>query len=128
MIKFNFAHICEDVYLLQNGTPAVIGIFSEIIGENKPIIRPKMALILNFTPNDKEPHIIDIVIKSPSGEKIKEYKGNKVGLQEEQDQNLGFIMDFYNIKLEEEGVYNFEIFIDNNLITTLPLVFTVKTK
>ena len=126
MIKLNFAHLCEYAFILNNNTPGIIGIFSKITSKSKPVIRDNIAVILNINPNDTDEHIVRIVLKSPSGSETLNPIEGEIGPAYNKDQSLGLIINIQNIKLEEEGVYNIEIFVDEKRIETLSFTFEVE--
>ncbi len=120
-MKINFAHICESAFIIQNGTPGVIGIFSRIKSQALPAFRDNTTIIVNFGPNDKKQHIVSVSGKSPSGIEIVKPVDQKVGPSLNENSNLGMILEIKNIEFNEVGRYLFEIFIDGNKLGILPL-------
>lgn len=128
MVKLNFAHLCEYASILQNGTPIIIGIFSEISASSLPVTRINTALVLNFNIDDKDSHRVKITIKSPSGKEIMTPFQRDIGPVKDVNQNLGIVLSIGNIKIEEEGMFNVEIIVDDKVLRKLPFTFSISKK
>lgn len=119
MVSLNFAHICEYAFLLENKSPGIIGVFSNIETSKVPLLVPHITVIVNIKPNDTNPHKLLMTVKSPSEKEVLKPLQKEVGPVESADKNFGLIINIANLKLEEEGIYNFDIFIDGKKLTNL---------
>lgn len=120
MLEINFAHVCESAYFLENKTPAIIGIFSRIFTKELPLVIPRVTIIVEFIPSDKEIYNIEIQFISPSNKVITSFKSS-IGPPEEGDERLGIVTDLSNIKLEEEGKYQVKILSADKELKTIPI-------
>ena len=124
MVKLNYAHLCDYAFILGNGTPAIIGIFSEIKASSLPIIRTTTSIAINLFVDDEDVHSLDVSIISPSGKPVIspfkqsiQKKGNSLG--------IGSMINIGSLRLEEEGIYKISIEVDEKLLKTLLFSITI---
>lgn len=128
MVKLNFSHLCEYASILDNGTPIIIGIFSKMTAPSLPIIRDNISLVLNFNMDDKETHHLKLLMKSPSGKEIMPVFKRDIGPVKELGESFGFLLDIGKLKIEEEGIFNIEIIVDDKTLGKLPFTFNISKK
>jgi len=124
---FNFAHICENASITSDGRVNILGIFTSIIASSKLFVYGPFSVVFNFTPGDKNPHELKILIRSLSNEDIFNFD-DKIGPATDDNSALGYILNIRRVKLEEEGEHFIVFYVDNNLIHKLSFNFIVKTK
>lgn len=125
MAKLNFIHICEYAFLSQNGTPCIIGIFNRMLVKQAPFIRPSTGLVFEFEADREREYRIEIKCKSPSGRDAVETIERNLVSKDESKKNLGVIVMIQNLKLEEEGDYNFEIYTDGEKMGHISINFAI---
>lgn len=124
-MKLNFAHICERAFISEYNIPSIIGIFSKVRAASLPATRRNTGVILNFNPEDTNKHSVLLELKSPSGKKITERKIDMESA-DSTDGSLGFVSNFPNLALEEEGIYVFSVIMDENKDKFTELKFSVE--
>ena len=67
-ITIEFAHICENVLVANNGNLSIINIFNQIISSNFPAIHPVLFIVVGATGDEGE-YEVNIEIKKERGEK-----------------------------------------------------------
>ena len=125
MARLKFSLFCEHSIMSKEGTPSFVGVFSEIIGKVLPVLRGEMVVVISVYPDDTEKHEIKVAIQSPDGQEIKSFKNN-VGPALSKENDIGFILNIQNFKFEKEGLYNFDIFVDNQKVGTAPLMIKIE--
>jgi hypothetical protein len=124
-VKNNFALICNEVEFGVTGTPSFKGVFTELrYAGALPIKRDKFNVVVNFSPEDKESHNIQVFIKSPTGENIANSREQNIILNEKADaatDALGYIVEFKDVLFKEEGTYLVQFLIDGHLFEELKL-------
>ena len=125
MLKLNFVHVCEQAFVSEYGLPNIIGIFSRIRAVSLPAKRNNISLVLNFAPGDEKKHTVLVKLRTPNGKYIFEKKGD-IGPVASTDQNLGLVLNLQNLKLEEAGIYTFEVNVDNNKVAEPTFTLTVE--
>jgi len=128
MVRLNFSHLCEYASILDNGTPIIIGIFSEMTAPFLPVVRNNVSLVLNFSMEDKDTHHLKVTIKSPSDKEIMPAFERDIGPVEELDKRLGVLVSIGNLKIEEEGTFNIEIIVDDKTLEKVPFIFNISKK
>ncbi len=124
MPKLTLALLCEYAFLLQNGTPGIIGIFTGIQAKEIPAVRPTTALVIEFQPEEKKKYNVEIICKSPSGKDVIE-KQNHILNGDSPKKRAGLIVNLSNLTLREEGEYRIDIFVDGNKAGDLPFNFSI---
>ena len=125
MARLNFALFCEHSVMSREGTPSFIGIFSEIIGKSLPVLRGEMVVVVSVYPDDIKKHEIKIVVRSPDGQEIKSFLNN-IGPAASKEKDIGFILNVPNFRFEREGLYDFDVLIDNQKVGTAPLIVKIE--
>ena len=126
MIKINYSHLCEKAFLSQNGNLNLIGIFERIIAQKLPLVFPQLAIVSSLE-GDHGQHKMTIKIINAHNKKeiikaiqlnidIKPVKKENAA----QKQNLRIIGEINNLKIEEIGHYEIQIFLNNELVYTTP--------
>ncbi|NQV00451.1 MAG: hypothetical protein HQ538_06955 [Parcubacteria group bacterium] len=126
MVKLNFAHICEYASILRNGNPIISGIFSEIIARSLPYTHPGMFFVLEFSVDDKNSHSLEIIVKSPTGEKIAPSFKQSIESLRDKKAKTGVVLELRNLKINKEGKYNIETIIDNKTLGTSSFIVSKK--
>jgi hypothetical protein len=126
MAILNYSFLCEQAIISREHVPSFISVFSEILVKKIPFTHNQINVVINFHLNDSEKSGVGelkLILKSPSG-KVgtpikstvkKDVEGNDIGLITKVSQ-----------KFDEEGQYEFEIFLDGKEMGKIPLL--VKTK
>ena len=117
-MKLNFAHLCDSAYILDNNTPAIIGIFSIIKTKELPFLHPGMTVVAEFTPEDVNSHKLEIVLNSPSGKKMS-FHALTIGPAETAEKHLGSIFNITNIKFKEEGEHQIMVIADDKELQSI---------
>lgn len=116
----NFAHICEQAFLSQEGKLNIIGIFQNITTKKLPFAYPKITCALNL--NIREKAILKLqIVYGTSKELIAKMEGNITPKEKQiSHMEVGFMSDFQNIRFEKAGLYHFEIWINGKLERIIP--------
>lgn len=61
-ITIEFAHICENVIVAQNGNLSIINIFNQITASNFPAVHPKLTVVIGATGDEGE-YEVNVEIK-----------------------------------------------------------------
>lgn len=121
-IKINFAHICDMAFLSQGGKANIIGIFKVIFANSFPTTHPKFSIITSFSLKNWEGKHTQ-VIKIVHAEDEKEI-GHPIAIEfmaDKKMEEINFIGDIINTSFDRSGKYFVRIYIDNNLIHSVPL-------
>ena len=90
-----------------------------------PVIRPAAALVIEFEAEEKKAYKVEVTWKSPSGKDVLARTANDVIIGGDQKNKAGLIININNLKLEEEGEYTVDIFIDGDKVGNLPFSFEI---
>lgn len=120
-VSINYAFLCDQAFLSADGKLNVTGIFEEINTRSFPALHPQLFVVCQFSVDEKGswPYVIKItqkdkgqVFSSPDNIMLTSTKPNEA---------LGNIFQITQIKFDEEGEYEVEIYINNKLEKSLPL-------
>jgi hypothetical protein len=123
----NIATICEKVLQEKDETISLIRIVDRVTvtvaASSSPEVIPPMLLNLNAflsfkSGTAKGRHTIKWVLEEPSG--IRGSEQLLPALFEGEDRGANFILNL-NVTVNQEGVYWFDIFLENQLLTRIPL-------
>ncbi len=118
MNKLNYVLFCEyGIVSLDNRIPSFIGVFSKLTTQALPFTKERISVAVNFSLDSLEKdiaHDLDISVKSPSGKGVKSFKQKTE--PSSTDSSIGVLFTVNNAEFNEEGIYNFEILLDNKKI------------
>jgi hypothetical protein len=116
----NFAHICDQAFLSQDGKLNIIGIFQNIQTKKLPFNYPKITCALNLNVTQKSVLKLQIV-HGTNKELIAKMEGNITPKEDTlKHMEVGFMSDFQGIRFETAGLYHFEIWINGKLEKIIP--------
>lgn len=117
----NFAHLCEAAFLSQSGKLNIIGIFKNMTTQKLPFVYPKVSCAINLNINKESQLKIQVLCKE-SRELVAKIEGKMTPNDPKNKKvvEVGFIGDIKNIRFEKAGQYDFEIWVDNDLLKTIP--------
>lgn len=120
MSKLNFAHICDMAFLSKEDKLNVIGIFKNIGARSFPIVHPKMSCAVNIT-IDKRATLKLQILESKNKEMLSKIEAKlDPKFDKKKELEIGFIGDFVNLKFENPGIYDLEIWLDDDLVKAVP--------
>ncbi len=118
MSKLNFAHICDMAFLSKEDKLNIIGIFKAINANSFPIVHPKMTCAVNIT-IDKPATLKLQILESKNKEMLSKIEAKlDPKFDKKKEIEIGFIGDFMNLKFEKAGLYDLEIWLDDDLVAT----------
>lgn len=108
------------------GKLTIVGTFDQISSASFPIVHPSCSLAcrLRFSEKEKGTHHFKLrLIDSKGGEIIPAIEGNiNVGMPaNNQYAAINIVGNLNQLKFEKEGRYSFELYLDDEWITGLPL-------
>jgi hypothetical protein len=106
-ITIEFAHICENVLVANNGNLSIINIFNQIISSNFPAIHPIFFIVVGAT-GDEGDYEVDIEIKKEGNEKSVITQTFKMKIPKSPAQGRLFVK-FSPLILESAGSYKIVI-------------------
>ena len=108
-----------------DGKLNILGIFDRINVSQVPAVHPQMHLVLRLEaqPSERDrAHKIEIRLHDPDGATIFDVNGDIVPHGEGmQPVSTNQIQTLNNLQLDKIGTYNFDIYINNDLKSELPL-------
>lgn len=121
-IKQNFAFLCDLAFFGEGGKLNIIGIFKNINGRRLPLQHPQMFVVssISIKGSGNYEEIIKIIRIRDNVEIIDPLKFN-FAIKGEDEAEFGVLGKLTNIKFDEEGLYEVQIFINSELIKKLPL-------
>ena len=121
-VKLNFAHICDYASISEGGKLNVSGIFKSINVVKFPAIHLQMFIVVNIIVDTAGTYkeTIKFIKESDGIEIIKPLEFNLV--TNKGNSELGVFGQISNVKFNEEGIYKFKIYVNDNLIKEIPLV------
>jgi hypothetical protein len=118
-MKVNYAHICESASVSSNGNPNFIGVFNGIAAREVPTVHKQASIVINFNPEDTDPHKIKVEILSPSGKEVIKPVEGTTGPAPSKNGAIGYILNVVSMGLDEVGRYSIKFFVDDKLIHVL---------
>jgi len=120
MVELNFAHICDNAFLSQEGKINIIGDFESIY--TKPIpdtnkIFHSLFMVTNFTVSPAEYTQKTIIRNKKDNKEILNNESKRII---DKPGRIGFISNF-GVIFPEYGNYIVEIYINNEIKISLPL-------
>jgi len=98
----------------------VIGIFKNIGARSFPIVHPKMSCAVNIT-IDKRATLKLQILESKNKEMLSKIEAKlDPKFDKKKELEIGFIGDFVNLKFENPGIYDLEIWLDDDLVKAVP--------
>ena len=105
---------------------SIIGIFKNINGKTLPLQHPQMfvvsSILIKGSGNYKK--VIKLIRARDGVEIIAPLEFN-LAVKGENEAEFGVLGQLTNIKFEEAGLYEVQIFVNSELIKKLPLIITV---
>ena len=119
------AVVCDYALIDQNGKLSVIGIFERIWVDRFPAVHPRLHLVLRLKGKRTEigDHPVRIVLYDPEGREVLHSDGMvqigepPAGVTEVE---AGAVLAF-DVPLERPGTYSFDIMIDGNHLSSVPV-------
>ena len=119
-IRLNFAHICENAFLSQDGKINIIGDFDRISIKRQIPEAPlffSFYVVTNFTVDPDKQYTQEILlINTINGSEIAKQKVE----QDIKNEKIGIIAQF-NVQFPSEGLYKIVIKLNGSLYNELPL-------
>lgn len=126
-ISSNFALVCDLAFFGDAGKLSIIGIFKNINGKALPLQHPQMfvvsSILIKGSGNYKK--VIKLVRTRDGAEIISPLEFN-LAVKGESEAEFGVLGQLTNLKFDEAGLYEIQIFVNSELIKKLPLTITVK--
>ncbi len=115
MVKLVFLHLSDYAFLLENGTPGIVGIFVKLRASKLPAIRNNIGAVAKFSFGEEiKSCSVMMKIFSPDGEVVAESSEAKIGPSSGKE--LGFVTNIPSVKMEKDGTYTAEIYVDSKKI------------
>jgi hypothetical protein len=96
----------------------IIGIFKAINANSFPIIHPKLSCAVNIT-IDKPATLKLQILEAKNKEMLSKIEAKlDPKFQGKEEIEIGFIGDFMTLKFEKPGIYDLEIWLDEDLVET----------
>ncbi len=116
----NFAHICDLAFISNDGKLSIIGIFQTIQASTLPFLHPRITCAVNVS--IQQTTVIKIqIVHARTKELITKLEGRLQMPDTKQEiVDVGFMGNFQNIRFEQNGGYECEIWLDNVLERSLP--------
>lgn len=129
-MKLNFGFVCDYASFGVGGKLNILGIFKNINGLSLPIIHHQLFIVANIL-IDREgtyKEVIKLVRKEDDQEIITPLEFNLSASEQPEGKKieLGVVGQINNIKFEKSGEYEFRIFVNDELIDSIPLNVSVK--
>lgn len=126
-IKSNFAFLCDMAFFSEGGKLNIIGVFKNIFGHKLPIVHPQMYIVssVSIKGDGNYEEIIKIFRLKDNAEVVSPLKFN-LAVKGGQEAEFGIIGQLANIKFEEAGQYEVQIFINEEMIKKVPFSITIK--
>jgi len=145
MIKINFAHLCDDAFMLKDVDKAnIFGIFRVIRGRTFPLQYPKITVVIGFTAAEEKEgeHKISLkMMREKDGKEITKMeipinilkmeaykKQGYLPVKQRREQEMNVIGHMEKITFEKPGEYSVKIFFDEEEIHSLPFWVRVSQK
>jgi len=121
-IKSNFAFLCDLAFFDERKKLSIIGIFKQIEFKNIPAQYTQFFVVSSVTIKGSGDYtkVIRFVRKKDGAEIISPMRFN-ITLKGEEEAEFGVLGKVQNIKFEEDGIYEIQIFINDKNIKTLQL-------
>lgn len=125
-VRFNYAFLCDNAFMDAFGKLNIIGIFQNIISKTCPFIQPQLYFVSNVIISGKGHYkkLIKIVRKRDNVEIISPLPF-ELDISEDKEAEFGVIGQLTNIKFEETGTYEVQIFVNDQHIKSLILNVSV---
>lgn len=129
-MKLNFGFVCDYASFGMGGKLNILGIFKNINGLDLPIIHPQLFIVVNVL-IDKEgtyKEVIKLIRKEDNQEIITPLEFNLSASKQPEGKKIewGVVGQINNIKFEKSGKYEFKIFVNDELVDSIPLNVNVK--
>ena len=124
----NYSFICGSAYVAGSGEASFNGVFTRIIGPQKPAIHREFFVVTNLALTDNKKHKVKISIKKPLGQDLvtpTEFDASSD--KAPPDNAAGFIWQLSNIKFDEVGLHKVLIEGDGKLIHSFYFDFQVQS-
>ena len=126
-IKSNFAFLCDMAFFSEGGKLNIIGVFKNIFGHKLPIVHPQMYIVssVSIKGDGNYEEVVKIIKLKDNVEIVSPLKFN-LAVKGGQGAEFGIIGQLANIKFEEAGQYEIQIFINDEMIKKIPFSITIK--
>lgn len=129
-MKLNFGFVCDYASFGVGGKLNILGIFKKINGLSLPIIHPQLFIVANILIDQEGTYkeVIKLVRKEDDQEIITPLEFNLSAPKQPEGKKieLGVVGQINNIKFEKSGEYEFKIFVNDELIDSIPLNVSIK--
>lgn len=125
-IKSNFAFLCDLAFFSEGGKLNIIGVFKNIFGHKLPIFHPQMYIVssMSIKGDGNYEKIIKIIRLKDNVEIVSPLKFNLI-VKGGQEAEFGILGQLTNVKFEEAGQYEIQIFVNSEMIKKIPLSIMV---
>ncbi len=131
-MRFDFAVVCDYAIIDQYGKLSVLGIFQHIWVSQFPTVHPRLHLVMRLKGSRTEvgQHQVRIRLTNNEGKEIIKGDGNvnfaepPAGVLEVE---AGAVL-LFDVPFESAGRYQFEIEVDQNVRTAVPITVSLSPK
>jgi len=125
-IKLNFIHICDYASLADGEKLNVMGIFKNIFGFQLPIIHLQMFIVSNITVSEIREYIQTLRLVNSSGVDIISPIKLSSSVINENNKDIGLLIQLNSVKFEKEGEYRFILDVNGEKVGEVPLLVSLK--
>jgi hypothetical protein len=111
--------ICDDVRQEAGGKISLMGLFENIYATNFPVLHPRLALLSEWS-DGKGDFIVTTKLLSPDRKTVLRETTSKISLNDPHYRHRDISVHL-NIELKTQGTYWIEHYLDNELISSIPL-------
>ena len=111
--------ICDDVRQEAGGKISLMGLFENIYATNFPVLHPRLALMSEWSDGRGEFSVITKLL-SPDRKTVLRETSSKISLRDTVNKHRDISVHL-NVELKAPGTYWIEHYLDNEMISSLPL-------
>jgi hypothetical protein len=111
--------ICDDIRQEAGGKISLMGLFENIYATNFPVLHPRLALMSEWSDGRGDFAVVTRIL-SPDRKTVLRETMSKISLNDPQYKHRDISLHL-NIELQTPGTYWIEYYLDNELISSIPL-------
>jgi hypothetical protein len=111
--------VCDDVRQEAGGKISLMGLFENIFATNFPVLHPRLAVMSEWS-DGRGDFSVTTKILTPDRKTILRETSSKISLRDTANKHRDISVHL-NIELKAAGTYWIEHYLDNELISSLPL-------